>query len=99
VNDLRFQFSYWGNHNLQAAASDCSAPCVAGTLQGRNTRRYALIEGLSWQKGEHRLKFGGDLNPINSAGLWGFCTPMCVGRPLDRPVRARCNWAPVSRSD
>ncbi len=100
VNDLRFQFSYWGNHNLQATASDCSAPCVAGSLpniftfvggnapaigpnfnapQGRNTRRYELIEGLSWQKGEHRLKFGGDLNPTNSAGLWGFCTPMCVG--------------------
>jgi hypothetical protein len=47
--------------------------------QGRNTRRFELVESLSWQKGSHRLKFGGDLNPTKSAGLWGFCTPMCVG--------------------
>ena len=100
VNDLRFQYNYWNNHNNQAVASDCSGPCVAGSLpnvfyffgsnmpaigpnfnapQGRNTRRFEIIESLVWQKGTHRLKFGGDLNPTKSAGLWGFCTPMCVG--------------------
>jgi carboxypeptidase family protein len=100
VNDLRFQFNYWTNANLQAVPSDCSAPCVAGTLpsvftflgsnlpatgpnfdapQARTTRRYEMIEALSWQKGSHRLKFGADLNPTRSYGLWGFCTPMCVG--------------------
>ena len=112
VNDIRFQYNYWNNHNYQAAASACSLPCVAaGTVpnlfggsplafpsvftflgsnmppvgpnfnapQGRNTRRFELVEALSWQKGSHRLKFGGDLNPTKSAGLWGFCTPMCVG--------------------
>ena len=99
VNDLRFQYNYWNNHNLQAVPSDCSLPCVAGSLpnvfffqgsnmpavgpnfnapQGRNTRRFELVESLTWQKGAHRLKFGGDLNPTKSAGLWGFCTPMCV---------------------
>lgn len=100
VNDLRVQYNYWNNHNLPAVASDCSAPCIAGSLpnvvffvgtnqqamgpnlnspQARNTRRYELVDGLSWQKGSHRIKFGGDLNPTYSAGLWGFCTPMCVG--------------------
>ncbi|HLH40110.1 MAG TPA: carboxypeptidase regulatory-like domain-containing protein [Bryobacteraceae bacterium] len=100
VNDFRVQYNYWNNHNNQALPSDCSAPCVAGSLpnvftflgsnmpavgpnfnapQARNTRRYEFIESLSWQKGTHRFKFGGDLNPTNSAGLWGFCTPMCVG--------------------
>lgn len=57
-------------------------PAVGPNLnspQARNTRRYELVESLSWQKGSHRLKFGGDLNPTYSAGLWGFCTPMCVG--------------------
>jgi hypothetical protein len=99
VNDVRFQYNYWNNHNTPAVSSDCSAPCVAGTLpnvfyfqgsnqqaigpnfnapQGRNTRRFELVETLSWQKGSHRFKFGGDLNPTKSAGLWGFCTPMCV---------------------
>jgi hypothetical protein len=47
--------------------------------QGRNTRRYEFVDGLSWQKGTHRVKFGGDLNPTTSAGEWGFCTPMCLG--------------------
>jgi len=100
VNDFRFQYNYWNNHNYQAVVSDCSAPCVAGSLpnifafvgsnmpavgpnfnapQGRNTRRFEFIESLVWQKGMHRLKFGGDLNPTKSAGLWGFCTPLCVG--------------------
>jgi len=100
VNDVRFQYNYWNNHNLPAVASDCAAPCVGGSLpnvvffvgtnqsamgpnlnspQARNTRRYELVEALSWQKGPHRLKFGGDLNPTYSAGLWGFCTPMCLG--------------------
>jgi len=100
VNDVRFQYNYWNNHNYQSVASDCSAPCVAGSLpniftfvgsnmpalgpnfnapQGRNTRRFQIVESLVWQKGSHRLKFGGDLNPTKSAGLWGFCTPLCVG--------------------
>jgi hypothetical protein len=99
VNDLRFQYNYWNNHNLPASASDCSAPCVAGVLpnvyfffgsnqsaigpnfnapQGRNTRRFELVDSLSWQKGAHRIRFGGDLNPTASNGYWGFCTPMCV---------------------
>jgi hypothetical protein len=110
VNDLRFQYNYWNNHNQQSVASDCSLPCVAGLVpnpaggtvtmpnvftffgsnmpavgpnfnapQGRNTRRFELVDVISWQKGAHRWKFGGDLNPTKSAGLWGFCTPLCVG--------------------
>ena len=109
VNDLRLQYNYWNNHNDQAVPSDCSLPCVAGSLpnifyfygsnfpavgpnfnapQARNTRRYELVETLSWQKGSHRLKFGGDLNPTYSAGLWGFCTPMCVGAFTPEATRA-----------
>lgn len=100
VNDVRFQYNYWGNHSLPAVSGDCSAPCVStglpnvftfvggntppigpnfNTPQGRNTRRFELVEALSWQKGNHRLKFGGDLNPTGSIGEWGFCTPMCLG--------------------
>jgi hypothetical protein len=100
VNDIRFQYNYWSNKNLQSTASDCSAPCVAGSLpninafvgtnqaaigpnfnapQARNTRRFEIVEALTWQKGSHRFKFGGDLNPTRSNGLWGFCTPSCVG--------------------
>jgi Carboxypeptidase regulatory-like domain len=100
VNDLRFQYNYWGNHSLPAVSGDCSSPCVAtglpnvftfvggntpaigpnfNTPQGRNTRRFEVVEAFSWQKGNHRIKVGGDFNPTGSIGEWGFCTPMCVG--------------------
>jgi hypothetical protein len=104
VNDVRFQYNYWNNHNLQASPSACTFPCVGASLpemlsivgtnfgfgnaaigpnvnapQARNTRRFELVESLSWLKGSHRLKFGTDLNLTNSNGLWGFCTPACIG--------------------
>ena len=47
--------------------------------QSRGTRRYELVDGLSWQKGPHRLKFGGDLNLTTDGGTWGFCNPFCAG--------------------
>jgi hypothetical protein len=99
VNDFRFQYNYWNNHNLPASPSDCTAPCVGGlpniytfigtnypavgnnfnAPQGRNTRRFETVDTLSWQRGSHRIRFGGDLNPTASNGYWGFCTPLCVG--------------------
>ena len=95
VNDLRFSYDFWGNHNTPAVPSDCTAPCAAGILptinqifgggtisagpngnspQARDTRRFETIESLSWQKGAHSLKFGGDMNRATSYGTWGFCT-------------------------
>jgi Carboxypeptidase regulatory-like domain len=47
--------------------------------QSRNTRRFELVDALSWQKGTHRFKLGGDLNFTTHSGTWGFCNPMCVG--------------------
>ena len=100
VNDARFQYNYWNNHNFTAQSSDCSSPCMAGSLpnvftflgsnqtaigpnfnapQGRNTRRFELVDTLSWQKGSHRFRFGGDLNPTSSNGYWGFCASICLG--------------------
>ncbi|HYL39472.1 MAG TPA: carboxypeptidase regulatory-like domain-containing protein, partial [Bryobacteraceae bacterium] len=47
--------------------------------QSRGTRRYEVVDALSWQKGTHRFKFGGDINLTTTGGTWGFCNPMCVG--------------------
>ncbi|MBZ5610420.1 MAG: carboxypeptidase regulatory-like domain-containing protein [Acidobacteriia bacterium] len=74
-------FTFFGS-NMPAVGPNFNAP------QGRNTRRFELVESLSWQKGSHRFKFGGDLNPTKSAGLWGFCTPLCVGAFSPDYVRA-----------
>lgn len=98
VNDVRVQYDYWSNKNLQTSAGVCSLPCVAGSLptintilganisvgpnldapQARQTRRGELNDSLSWQKGSHRIKFGGDIDRARTAGLWGFCTPFCT---------------------
>ena len=32
VNDVRFQYMYWSNHNEQATPSDCVSPCLGSTL-------------------------------------------------------------------
>jgi Carboxypeptidase regulatory-like domain len=65
-------FTFVGS-NYPAVGPNFNAP------QARNTRRYETVEALSWQKGNHRFKFGGDLNPTRSNGEWGFCTPLCTG--------------------
>ncbi|HLG96014.1 MAG TPA: carboxypeptidase regulatory-like domain-containing protein [Bryobacteraceae bacterium] len=73
---------YFQGSNQPAIGPNFNAP------QARNTRRFELVDTLSWQKGSHRFKFGGDLNPTKSAGLWGFCTPMCVAAFSPTFVRA-----------
>jgi len=59
--------------NLPALGPNFNAP------QGRNTRRYEVTDSLSWEKGSHRMKFGGNVNLTKTNGIWGFCLPMCVG--------------------
>ena len=59
--------------NVPAIGPNFNAP------QTRNSRRYEWNDGLSWQKGAHRLKFGADMNRIQTKGQWGFCTPFCAG--------------------
>jgi len=105
VNDARFNFVYWSNHNLQSLPSDCVAPaCIGGGLPGllavlgtnigfggaqiganenapqiRQDRRYELNDALNWQKGNHRIRFGGQMDRVSSVGEWGFCSPYCEG--------------------
>jgi hypothetical protein len=65
-------FTFVGS-NFPAVGPNFNAP------QARNSRRYEVTDTLNWQIHNHRLKFGGDSNRIISAGLWGFCTPLCTG--------------------
>ncbi len=46
--------------------------------QGRDIRTFQWIDNVTWQKGSHRLKFGGEWQMTNIAGFWGFCDPFCV---------------------
>ena len=43
------------------------------------THRYQIIESLTWQKGNHRMRAGGQFFQDRSPVAWGFCTPACEG--------------------
>lgn len=43
--------------------------------QGRDIRRYNLVENLTWQKGSHRMRFGGTFENSPFNGFWAFGEP------------------------
>ena len=43
--------------------------------QGRDLRRFIWSDNLSWQKGVHRLRFGGEFEHAPGTGFWGFDEP------------------------
>ncbi len=46
--------------------------------QGRDLRRFPLSDNVSWQKGSHRIKFGGEWEHFDGTGYWGFFDPARV---------------------
>ncbi|HZS10581.1 MAG TPA: carboxypeptidase regulatory-like domain-containing protein [Blastocatellia bacterium] len=46
--------------------------------QGRNLRRYTFTDTLTWQKGAHRMRFGGEYEHAPGTGFWGYCDPGCT---------------------
>lgn len=43
--------------------------------QGRNLRRGNLTHGITWQKGAHRVRFGGEIDLQDGTGFWGYADP------------------------
>jgi hypothetical protein len=48
---------------------------TANATQGRDLRRWVFSDIVSWQKGSHRVRFGGDFEPSYGTGFWGFADP------------------------
>lgn len=46
--------------------------------QGRDLRRFPVSDNVSWQKGTHRIKFGGEWEHFTGTGYWGFFDPARV---------------------
>ncbi len=61
--------------------------------QGRDLRKYQFTDGLTWQKGAHRMRFGGEYEHAPGTGFWGYCDPFC-GSVLS-PEATRANLIPV----
>jgi hypothetical protein len=91
VNDFRFSFQYWQNRNIPAKCNGCVGqggpevfylPSVNFAIgnnfnspQGRDLRRFPVSDNVSWQKGNHRIKFGGEWEHFTGTGYWGFFDP------------------------
>ena len=43
--------------------------------QGRDLHRYPISDNVTWQKGNHSVKFGGEWEHITAPGYWGFFDP------------------------
>src|SRR5579884_626855 len=50
---------------------------VTNATQGRDLRKFQFDDGLTWQKGAHRIRFGGQIEIAPGTGFWGYCDPMC----------------------
>jgi hypothetical protein len=46
--------------------------------QGRDLHRYPISDNVTWQKGGHTVKFGGEWEHITAPGYWGFFDPARV---------------------
>jgi hypothetical protein len=54
---------------------------VGNTLnatQGRDLYRYTFVNTMTWVKGQHRFRFGTEIEYAPGTGFWGFCDPACT---------------------
>jgi hypothetical protein len=43
--------------------------------QGRDLHRIPISDNVTWQKGAHQVKFGGEWEHVDAVGYWGFFDP------------------------
>jgi hypothetical protein len=51
---------------------------TSNATQGRDLRQFQFNDTMSWIKGNHRLRFGGEFQLTPGTGFWGFCDPFCA---------------------
>jgi hypothetical protein len=61
---------------------------TSNATQGRDLRKYDFTDTLSWQKGSHSLRFGGEIELAPGTGFWGYCDPACTVVAPPELVRA-----------
>jgi Carboxypeptidase regulatory-like domain len=67
------QITYYG------AGSNVTLGNTSNATQGRDLRRFTWQDSMTWQKGSHRMKFGGMFEYAPGTGFWGYCDPACDG--------------------
>ena len=51
---------------------------TSNATQGRDLRKFQIVDSLSWQKGTHSVRFGGEFEYAPGTGFWGYCDPACT---------------------
>ena len=46
--------------------------------QGRDLHRFPVSDNMTWLKGQHQVKFGGEFEHFDGVGYWGFFDPARV---------------------
>ena len=64
--------------------------------QGRDLRKFQFDDGVTWQKGAHRIRFGGQIELAPGTGFWGYCDPMCAVVASPETVRGLPSAVPVA---
>ena len=59
-------------------STNFTAGNTLNATQGRDLRRFTFTDGLTWQKGTHRFRFGTELEFAPGTGFWGYCDPACT---------------------
>jgi hypothetical protein len=65
------QITYYG------AGSNLTIGDTSNATQGRDLRKFTWQDSMTWQKGSHRMKFGGLFEHDPGTGFWGYCDPAC----------------------
>jgi hypothetical protein len=67
-----------GPNMTLVGSSVFSAGVTVTALQRRIARHYEPQDTVTWQKGTHRFKFGGDLDVYVNLWLYGLCNRTCI---------------------
>jgi hypothetical protein len=67
-----------GLPQIQIIGTNFTSGNTSNATQGRDLRRFTLLNNTTWQKGTHRVRFGTELERAPGTGFWGFCDPACV---------------------
>ena len=64
-----------GMPQMQILGSNVYFGNTSNATQGRDLRRFVWTDHLAWQRGTHRVRFGGEFEYAPGTGFWGFADP------------------------
>jgi hypothetical protein len=72
---------------LTLAGSNVTLGNTSNATQGRDLRRFQFNDAMTWQKGLHRVRFGGEWEYAPGTGFWGYCDPGCFAVATPELIR------------